>query len=123
MTVWKVSWNKKLVDVEIIREAFMKNDEFTLHQSKGRAKMVKVPKKGDKIVFIYDKREVFEGIVVREFQDGTLHQHQHCFASRSGNENHRIVKTYATVKITGIGSGRSNRGVQRTWSKYRVIDC
>ena len=117
--IWKLSTNKKLFDYELARKAFKKNGSFVLYQSKGRARMVTVPHIGDKVIIVCDKKEVLKGIVRSEFQEGTMHQDTACPFSKGGDKNHREKLQYLTIEITGLGDMVYNRGVQRTWSKYK----
>ena len=120
--MWKVSTNKKFFKYDDARKMFRKNGEFVLAQSRGKAKMVKVPHIGDKVVIVCDKKEVLIGEVISEFMEGTSHRSDECVFSIGGNDNHREIDEYLKIRIIGLGDLSYNRGVQRTWSQYKRIN-
>ena len=116
---WKVSTNKKLFDWKQARDKFEQQGSYILNQSKGKSIMKMVPHEGDEVVIVCDKKEVLVGVVLGEFKEGISHQDGVCDFSQGGNDNHRLVSCFASIKIIALGNLSENRGCQRTWTSYK----
>lgn len=85
--------------------------------------MREVPREGDRVVMVCDKKEVLIGIVVHEFQEGTLHRADNCTFSKGDNGGHREPEYYASIRIISLGDLTPNRGCQRTWTTYKIREA
>lgn len=118
-TTWKVSWNKKLYDYRGIIESYRLEEQDIIYQSKGRARMVKLPKEGDIVYVSCNKLQIMKCIVVSGVIVG---------ASENGdrfnlgiNRPHSDNDTYLKMKILEtFDETIVLKGCQRTWCKYKI---
>jgi hypothetical protein len=123
VTVWRVNTNKKLWNQSKYEEDWKNYPEVRrLPQSKGNSKMVNCPKKGDEVVFVYDKKIVMKGIIDSDgFEERNEQNAPHRYHSSNigGNRPHTICNEFIWVYITEIGLSEDarHRG-QRAWMKH-----
>lgn len=116
---WKVSWNKSLYNYKEVIRLFNEQGINEIKQSKGMAKMVKIPAIGDIVYISCNKLRIIKCIVMSDFitdleektdihNKGTLRHH-------TNNDTYlklRIIKTYDNPIYL--------KGCQRTWCNYSL---
>lgn len=119
MTHWRVMLNTKLWDQPTYEEKWQTQPEVRrLAQSKGRCKMVVVPRLGDDIAFVYRGKIVMRGIMESDgFVSGDAHKQHSC--NLGEQRPHTDVTEFAWVRITTVGLSEDIRKTgQRTWARY-----
>ena len=88
-------------------------------QSKGKAKMVQLPKEGDAVSFVLKGKIVMKGIIESDgFVKGTAHREHSCNMGES--RPHSEAGEFAWVKITEVGlSEPIAKTGQRTWIRKK----
>ena len=119
-TNWRVSWNKDLYDYKRIISLYKLGEEDIINQSKGRAKMVKLPKIGDYAYVSCDKKKIMKCKIISNFIIGDEEKSDKC---NKGNPRiHTNNNTYLKMKILEVyDEYLIFKGCQRTWSKYTGI--
>jgi hypothetical protein len=87
-------------------------------QSRGKARMIELPKKNDKVAFVYKGEIVMKGIVLSEgFEDGNMHKKHSC---NVGNlRPHAENLEFARVEVEEVGLHIPIKPTgQRTWLKF-----
>jgi hypothetical protein len=75
MTHWRIMLNSKLWNQTTFADQWKKGERHTLAQSKGGARMVTLPSRGDSVVFVCKGHVVMRGTVSSDgFVEGTAHQ-------------------------------------------------
>lgn len=122
MTSWRVVLNSKLWDQDLFEKRYLSNptQNNSLAQSKGKARMILCPKKGESVVFVYKKKIVMKGYLETDgFIVGTDHQNDVC--NKGSVREHAEEKEFAWVKITDVGLSEDIRATgQRTWARMNV---
>ena len=123
-TIWKVSTNYKFFDYKKAQDDYKslllgnRKTPVLIYQSKGKARMVNIPKKGHKVYLSCAKKEVLIGEIIEDFNDGIMHHTCPYNKGKLIDASHREPASYCIIKITAIGNESELKGVQRTWSKY-----
>jgi hypothetical protein len=115
-SVWRVNLHSKLWNQNKFEEQFMMGNT-RLAQSKGKATMKIVPKKGEKVVLVSKGKIIMQGIIENDgFLEGTDHQND---TSNIGTKRSHAEQTYFTwINIQQIGMNDPIRLTgQRTWAK------
>ena len=114
MSTWRVLINPKYWDYNKYERNWVEGS--TISQSKGRARMVKVPRKGDRVLFVIKGMIKMKGIVVSEgFVQGEEHIED---PYNTLHSIHREVRIFAVVQILQVGLSEPIRFMgQTTWIK------
>lgn len=117
---WRVSWNKNFYDYKkLIRNYKENNTNNIINQSKGRAKMVKLPQINDYVYVSCDKKKIMKCIIISNFIIGD-EENQDPY--NIGNPRlHATNNTYLKMQILEVYDDPKPtfKGCQRTWSKYK----
>ena len=120
-TSWRVMLSSKLWNQDKFVEMFNPEIPETtyLAQSKGQCRMVKLPQRGDSVVFVRKGKIVMKGFVDSDgFQTGTAHQNHSCNTGQ--NRAHAALEEYAMVRITDVKPSQEIRKTgQRTWATFQ----
>ena len=115
---WRVMLNKKLWKQESYVKKFTADPEVrALAQSKGAGRMVKCPKKGDRVAFVCAGEIVMVGCIDSEgFISGRWHQKHSC--NDGENRPHADVEEFAWVHVKKIMDTPKPIRItgQRTWA-------
>lgn len=117
-TNWRVMLNSKLCDQKKYEEDFdIRPEARRIEQSKGRCRMVSLPKRGDTVSFVLKGKIVMRGIIYSNgFENGTDHQEHSC--NNGSIRLHAIPNEFARIKIEEVGISENIRWTgQRTWAK------
>lgn len=120
MSTWRVMLSVKLWNQAKYEEQWRALPECKrIAQSKGRAKMVILPEKGDTVKFILQGRVVMKGTIESDgFISGTAHREHSC--NTGDSRPHSEVDEFAWVQISEIGlSEPVSKSGQRTWLKLK----
>ena len=95
----------------------MPQEKF-IAQSKGAARMVELPKKDDKIAFVYKGEIVMKGIVLSEgFEQGDMHTRHSC--NEGTHRPHADNLQFARIEVKEVGLHIPIKPTgQRTWLKF-----
>ena len=118
---WRVMLSSSLWNQKKYEEDFATRPEVRrLAQSKGRCKMVSVPKIGDMVSFVMKGKIVMKGIVESNgFENGTDHKEHSCNVGVM--RYHSIPTEFVWVRIEEVGLSENIRPTgQRTWAKMPV---
>jgi len=109
-------WNQKKYEEDFATRPEVRR----LAQSKGRCKMVSVPKIGDMVSFVMKGKIVMKGIVESNgFENGTDHKEHSCNVGVM--RYHSIPTEFVWVRIEEVGLSENIRPTgQRTWAKMSV---
>ena len=114
---WKVSWNKKLYDYERRIELFKQDQEDTILQSKGFARMVNLPEVGDFVYVSCNKKKIMKCEIISNFIVGLQEKLDEC--NKGNPRSHTDNNEYLKMKILYVyDKPEILIGCQRTWSKY-----
>jgi hypothetical protein len=116
---WQVSWNKKQYKYKKFIQEFplMTDEQKLIPQSKGRARMVKVPKINDLVSICCGGKIILRGVVRTQFQVGNLHKTDQF---NSGESRTHEAGEYLFIYITEVvNKDIKKRGCQRTWIQYK----
>ncbi len=117
VSTWRVLLSSKLWNQCKYEKDWVSYPEIRrLPQSKGRAKMIKLPKKNDIVHFVYNRKIVMKGYVDSDkFEENSKLQFHSC---NIGNNRQHDVHEYMYIYVTEIGLSENIawKG-QRTWVK------
>jgi hypothetical protein len=117
---WKLTWNKEYYDVDKLVNDFpnLEDEEKIIPCSRGKAHMKSFPQEGDivTIVVVPKGKKIFSGVVIRGFQNGSLHQND--LYNRGTVRPHSDVREYALVKLLTILNGEDCPGGRQTWTRF-----
>jgi hypothetical protein len=118
---WRVMVNPSLWNQKKYEEEFMFRPEARrIAQSKGKARMVSCPIRGDSVSFVINKKVVMRGWVDSDgFENGTDHQNHSCNIGII--RPHSDTPEFVWIKITEVGLSEDIRPTgQRTWAKMPI---
>ena len=120
---WRVVLNRKLWDQEkYIARCKEYPESKYLPQSKGNAKMVKVPSKGDIVYFVLKGKIIMEGCLETDgFIRGDAHRNHSCnigqIRPHTDNDEYAICKITRGIEDDFVAVAIPHTG-QRTWQVY-----
>ncbi len=120
MTNWRVMLNAALWNQEEFARKWEKGERPMLAQSRGNARMVALPQRGDSVDFVLKGKIRMRGTVASDgFVTGTAHQNDDCNSGEA--RPHAELNQFAWVLINEVVSEPVARAVpftgQRTWLK------
>ena len=118
---WRVMLSSRLWDQSKYEREIVTHPELKrLAQSKGRRHMVKCPKKGDLVSFVFKGKIVMRGTVDSDgFENGTWHREHSCNIGES--RPHTDPTEFIWINITEVGLSEDIRFTGRsTWAKMPV---
>jgi hypothetical protein len=118
MALWRINLNGKLWKQDAFADQWKKGERQLLAQSKGNARMVALPKRGDSVAFVLKGKIVMRGTVNSDgFLEGTAHQNDQ--NNQGSTRAHAETKQFAWILINEVLA--EPRAVpltgQRTWLK------
>ena len=95
----------------------MTDEQKLIPQSKGRARMIKVPKINDLVSICCGGKIILRGVVRTQFQMGNLHKtDQYNTGPQRAHEDTEYLFIYITEVVS---KDIKHRGCQRTWIQYK----
>ena len=120
MTSWRVMLNKKLWKQDNYEAKWKDPETRRLAQSKGAGRMVKCPKKGDRVAFVYAGVIVMVGFIDEDgFVSGQNHQRHSCNDGEKRPHAEMNEFTWIDIKRVGLSQPIRTTG-QRTWATLPI---
>ena len=120
---WIVHWNYKLYDYEkLIRDYKNNNHSGIIHQCKGLAKMVKIPKIGDYAYVKCNKLKIMKCKIISNFVIGFEEECDKYNIGKKNNRQHSTNNEYLAMQIVEIYENpiELRHYGQRTWVSYSI---
>ena len=113
-TQWQLTWNQKLYKTSNVKVG------DTIYQSKGRARMKRIPKKNDTVIVVSGNEELFEGICISDFMESNLHKID---INNNGTiRKHADCSECIQIKILSKISNVYRKSNLRTWTIYKRLN-